>query len=343
MSIFTLADQATAPDAPAAGEIRVFSVNKKLASRADTGLVTVYTGDVSGPGVAVDNAIALFNGTTGKVIKESTVTNTQLQTLTDGSNADSLHTHTQVGEANTASNQGADGVSVFKQKTGVDLEFKSISSSSSKISVVNDVPNNEIDLDVVEANLVHDNISGSGSNTHSQIDGHLASVSNPHAVSFTQAVASDGGTDISAAEAETLTDGSNADALHTHVTPLPFFASAVSAGNTASTLATPTEKLKLTTSSLPSGDYKVEWYVEINSADTGEMCETIVELDDTTTLSDADSNPDTAGGTGYGTMSGFAVLTAISGVHFIDIDFSSSTAGKTVNVRNARLAITQVG
>ena len=43
---------------------------------------------------------------------------------------------------------------------------------------------------------------------------------NPHSVTFTQAVTADGGTDISAAEAETLTDGSNADALHEHDTTL---------------------------------------------------------------------------------------------------------------------------
>lgn len=39
---------------------------------------------------------------------------------------------------------------------------------------------------------------------------------NPHSVTFTQAVTADSGTDITAAEAEQLTDGSNADSLHTH-------------------------------------------------------------------------------------------------------------------------------
>jgi len=39
---------------------------------------------------------------------------------------------------------------------------------------------------------------------------------NPHSVDFSQAVAADAGTDITAAEAETLTDGSNADPLHAH-------------------------------------------------------------------------------------------------------------------------------
>lgn len=57
------------------------------------------------------------------------------------------------GEANTASNVGAAGVGLFKQKSGVDLEFKKINAGSSKITVVDDTGNNEVDIDVSEANL----------------------------------------------------------------------------------------------------------------------------------------------------------------------------------------------
>lgn len=46
--------------------------------------------------------------------------------------------------------------------------------------------------------------------------GHTGNFSNPHQVTFTQAVTQDPNTDITAAEAETLTDTSDADALHTH-------------------------------------------------------------------------------------------------------------------------------
>jgi len=42
------------------------------------------------------------------------------------------------------------------------------------------------------------------------------SADNPHSVTFTQAVTADAGTNITAAEAETLTDTSNADLLHGH-------------------------------------------------------------------------------------------------------------------------------
>lgn len=58
-----------------------------------------------------------------------------------------------VGESNTASNVGVGGVGVFKVKSGVDLQFKNINAGSSKISVTNDAVNNEIDIDVVQANL----------------------------------------------------------------------------------------------------------------------------------------------------------------------------------------------
>ncbi len=55
------------------------------------------------------------------------------------------------GEINTASNVGTDGLGVFKQKTGVDLEFKNVAPASSKLSVV--ANGDDIDLDVVPGNI----------------------------------------------------------------------------------------------------------------------------------------------------------------------------------------------
>ena len=57
------------------------------------------------------------------------------------------------GEVNTASNAGVGGVGVFHQKTGVDLQFKSINAASSRVSVANDAANREVDVDVVQSNL----------------------------------------------------------------------------------------------------------------------------------------------------------------------------------------------
>jgi hypothetical protein len=57
------------------------------------------------------------------------------------------------GEANTASNVGVGGVGVFKQKNGVNLEFKKLNAGSNKVSITDDTGNNEVDIDVNDVNL----------------------------------------------------------------------------------------------------------------------------------------------------------------------------------------------
>ncbi len=64
------------------------------------------------------------------------------------------------GEANTASNIGT-GVGVYKQKTGVNFELRSIGAASTKVTVTNDVANDRIALDVSEANFNLANMGGS--------------------------------------------------------------------------------------------------------------------------------------------------------------------------------------
>jgi hypothetical protein len=61
-----------------------------------------------------------------------------------------------------------------------------ISSGNDRATVVyNDVANTLV-ISVVESNIVHQNLSGAGTNTHGQIDSHIASTSNPHSVTKSQ-------------------------------------------------------------------------------------------------------------------------------------------------------------
>jgi hypothetical protein len=69
------------------------------------------------------------------------------------------------GEANTASNQGVGGVGLYNSKVGVDLQFKNINAGSTKISVTNDVPNKEVDIDVAPANIKLDDLGTPDNNT----------------------------------------------------------------------------------------------------------------------------------------------------------------------------------
>lgn len=66
------------------------------------------------------------------------------------------------GEANTASNVGSTGTGVFKQKSGVDLQFKKLNAASNKLSITDDTSNSKIDLDVVPGNIAISALSGAG-------------------------------------------------------------------------------------------------------------------------------------------------------------------------------------
>ncbi len=66
------------------------------------------------------------------------------------------------GEANTASNVGTAGIGVFKQKSGVDLQFKKLNAASSKLSITDDIANSKIDIDVAPSNIAISALSGAG-------------------------------------------------------------------------------------------------------------------------------------------------------------------------------------
>lgn len=59
------------------------------------------------------------------------------------------------GETNTMSNLTgtAGAVGVYKQKTGVNFEMKKINAGSTKVTITDDTTNNEVDIDVAQANL----------------------------------------------------------------------------------------------------------------------------------------------------------------------------------------------
>lgn len=67
---------------------------------------------------------------------------------------------TRLGERNTASNIGLEGVGFYQQKVGVDIQFRNLAANSAKVSVALDAINNTVNIDVVEANLALNNIGG---------------------------------------------------------------------------------------------------------------------------------------------------------------------------------------
>jgi hypothetical protein len=74
-----------------------------------------------------------------------------------------------VGEANTASNVGTAGIGIFKQKTGVNLEFKGIKAGSTKVTATDSTGDNTVALDVVPAQIDHNGLLNYAANQHCPI------------------------------------------------------------------------------------------------------------------------------------------------------------------------------
>lgn len=72
MALVNITNQTT-PSTPASGTTYVYidSADKILKTKDDAGVIRSATGDVNGPASSINNNLASFNGTTGKVIKDS--------------------------------------------------------------------------------------------------------------------------------------------------------------------------------------------------------------------------------------------------------------------------------
>jgi hypothetical protein len=96
------------------------------------------------------------------------------------------------------------------------------------------------------------------------------------------------------------------------------------------------EKLKLTTTSLPSGEYRIGWYFEIAQTNIADTVEARVELNDVSELCGVVKEvKDTSD---WIPISGFYHDQSLSGVNTIDIDYRQQK-GSTAKIRRARIEI----
>ncbi|HEX4662482.1 MAG TPA: hypothetical protein VH144_02615 [Candidatus Saccharimonadales bacterium] len=145
------------------------ALNGKVAA---TRAINTGTGLTGGGDLSADRTLSVTNDSTTQKVRTSkngTLTGTRQEinfiegtnvTLTTADDAGNNRVNVTIaaasgggGEANTASNVGTAGVGVFKQKSGVDLQFKKINPASNKVTVVDNTGANQVDLDVVPANF----------------------------------------------------------------------------------------------------------------------------------------------------------------------------------------------
>ncbi len=83
---------------------------------------------------------------------------------TNGSGVLQWRTLSAVGETNDGANVGAGAGQIYRDKTGTTINLKTIAAGSTRLSVTNNA--NDVTLDVTEANIDHDSLSGFVANEH---------------------------------------------------------------------------------------------------------------------------------------------------------------------------------
>ena len=101
------------------------------------------------------------------------------------------------------------------------------------------------------------------------------------------------------------------------------------------------EKLKLTTPSLPAGDYRIGWYYTWWNEDRTLEFKGRVQIDDTTEIHYREAEPSDSV-IAKSPSGGFAKVTLEEGVHTIDLDYCTSNASTFAHISTARLEIFKV-
>lgn len=122
-------------------------------------------------------------GSTG-LIPDPTATGTNKILLATGAWVEIASIIT-AGETNTVSNIGG-GTGIYYQKSASNFQLKSLASANNRLSL--SASTSLITLTLNEANIDHDNLTNAGSNTHANIDSHIAASTNVHGIGATSSV-----------------------------------------------------------------------------------------------------------------------------------------------------------
>jgi len=99
------------------------------------------------------------------------------------------------------------------------------------------------------------------------------------------------------------------------------------------------QKLRLTTSNIPGGNYVIHYCAELNITGGSSALSTMqVQLDDATTLGTFSDKTRYD----FGGPAGFAMVTLSTGVHNIDIDYRATQATYAAEIRRARIMLWKV-
>ena len=101
-----------------------------------------------------------------------------------------------------------------------------------------------------------------------------------------------------------------------------------------------TQKLRITTPSLPEGTYLIEWSYEYKFSDINNSYKGRVQINDTTTIHEVLIEPKDLNN--WVPSAGFKIETAFSGVKNMDLDYGTDNSNDTAYIRRAKLIISRV-
>ena len=99
------------------------------------------------------------------------------------------------------------------------------------------------------------------------------------------------------------------------------------------------QKIRLTTTDLPVGDYIVLWNATIEGSLASTQVEARLELDDLTVLADMKIAPGPASSVIF---SGHAIMSSFSGLHTFDLDWRRSAGGGQTSIAQARITLWRI-
>lgn len=143
-------------------------------------------------------------------------------------------------------------------------------------------------------------------------------------------------------EAIEVSDGGSGVANITVSSPVfgTYFNDAASEASSNTTSTTFQNKLTLSVTAVPAGNYRIGWYFEWNRSATTSDFIGQVQIDDSTVI--MQMNVEISDNTTWHTEGGFYVASLTSGNHHIDLDYRSEVATATSYIRRARLEFWRV-
>lgn len=102
------------------------------------------------------------------------------------------------------------------------------------------------------------------------------------------------------------------------------------------------QKLRLTTTSVPAGDYLISWSYTWGNENTFDDTLVRIQQDDSTDLWNAREEPKDSGTDQRNASGGFAQVTLTAGVHTFDMDFATSDTNEDARIQQSRMMFWRV-